>query len=208
MARQSILKKEDREFAKAMAMLAKLAETEGITLDLGAIEEAKKEIQETKNQQQLHLNQHIEDAVLLSLHKPHAVVSKKCLNCDSFFATTYCYVSFCSHGCRIRHLASFGIVVDPRKPIWKGKFEEPLVIPPEVLQKMFEWATTILEQRAELERRHAPALESPPEQEAPSEEPSQESFASSQETLPKQDDALLASRPLGPRRLALRTLEF
>lgn len=147
MARRS---KSDLE--KLMASFGAIQEKAGVDLKLDSIRQAAEVRVEKENPHQRHVEQHTIDAVLLSLHKPHSVKIKKCLTCSEPFATTYCYVSYCSHHCRVKALEALGLEIDKGKPIWGDMVEPPLLISPTMLRRMFKWAETILSQREALER--------------------------------------------------------
>lgn len=130
-------------FEKGLAMLA----------ELGVSADKLPKYTPGENPQQKETDQQQIDAVLLSLHKPHAIKIKKCSYCNEKFGTTYCAVGYCSHDCRIKALAESGIIIDPIKNIWPETFEAPLVIRPHLLAKMKNWAEAILSQMETLQTR-------------------------------------------------------
>lgn len=134
-------KTQDKAFEQAMKALQAIQEAHGVDLGLDQIKPV-----EEPNTHEVHAQQHEVDALLLSLHKPHAVKVKKCSYCKEPFATTYCYVGYCSHHCRVRALAEFGIQLDAVRPIWGDNVEPPAMIMPLTVEKMEKWATQILSQ--------------------------------------------------------------
>ncbi len=140
------------DLEKLMASFGAIQQQAGVDLNLDSIRQAAETRQEKENPHQKHVEQHTIDAVLLSLHKPHSTLVKKCLTCSEPFATTYCYVSYCSHHCRVKALEALGLEIDKGKPIWGDMVEPPLVISPLMLRRMIKWAETILSQREALER--------------------------------------------------------
>lgn len=143
----------EKNFEAAKKALEKLQKEMGVDLGLDKIER-----KEGPNPHQVHADQHEVDAVLLSLHKPHAVKIKKCGYCGMAFGTTYCYVGYCTFYCRKKALEELGIMVyNSEKPTWGERVEPPVTIKPQTVLKMKEWATQILSQIEQLESQ---ALES------------------------------------------------
>lgn len=147
---------QETEFQKAIKALARIQAEQGVDLGLDKIQQTNT----APNEHQKHVEQHEVDAVLLSLHKPHAVKVRPCTYCKEPFATTYCYVGYCSHHCRVKALAEFGIVLDKVKPIWGDNIEPPAMITPQLLVKMENWARQILTQLDQLRDRSLESLAS------------------------------------------------
>lgn len=136
--------KADTDLEKALAVFAKHAEKRG--KDSTHI----KQITPEYTDEHLTTVQELEvDAVLTSLHYPHRMLVKTCRLCGNSFVTNYCAVGYCSHSCRTKELANFGIEwVHDGKPVW-GKHEPPLIISFEVVKRLRTWAKWILDQESQ-----------------------------------------------------------
>lgn len=172
---------------KALALFATHAESRGLDFNVEAMRQDEHEVVVKENET---------DAVLLSLHKPHKMMIKKCQWCQEAFATNYCFVSYCCHSHRKKALAELGIEWSHNgQPVW-GRHEPPAIITPKVLKTLEAWArwlTTNLDQMSNqvLEELLAyedveASCEDQPEQEVPrnpSEESNGEAQANPQELL-------------------------
>lgn len=82
-------------------------------------------------------------ALLYSLHYPHAFRHLRCSWCNEVFSTNYCSNSYCSDSCTREYLASIGIKY--RNGKISKEHEEPLVVKPELLRQVYDWAKSFVQ---------------------------------------------------------------
>lgn len=144
MARQSV--RRANATAKALALFAEEAKKLGVALDTSKIEPVSP--QELREKREATVRE--ADGVLLSLHHPHKMLAKVCRYCGENFLTNYCAVGYCSQAHRKADLKRFGIEWNyDRGEVWKmpidGRpLEDPIVVSPEVLDKLEKFARYLL----------------------------------------------------------------
>ena len=141
------------EAEKALEIFQRAAQAQGIELDTSLL--AKISVEQEK---QIERDVAI-DGVLLTLHKPHTMMRKTCRFCNETFMTDYCSVGYCCNEHRRLDLARIGIVFDGTPNGRWGRVEPPVVIPPQVLATLQEWALRILAKSPSPNPNPAPAPE-------------------------------------------------
>lgn len=140
---------------KAMLLLQKLAEQQGATLDLGAMERASDAAilnpEEGRGRPE-------GETILRSLHRPHAFMMKKCKrkDCGALFQTNFCGTNYCSDACLAADMHDLGFNYDPyRLRRWESSmynsvtgmkytYEPPEILPEATLDVLAYWAEHFL----------------------------------------------------------------
>jgi hypothetical protein len=133
--------KKQKETERATAFLEKFLAKAGHSEEV--IKKSKETVHETRDAISLQ-----GEAVLLSIEKPARFTVKRCKECGEPFGTNYRYITHCGTTCLTRALKNqSGIYFDPNKSL-EERFggEPPLVIPPQAVKKLIEFATHILTQ--------------------------------------------------------------
>lgn len=132
-------KKMNKKEEEALALLAKMAEKHGKSIDVDTISQ---EVTSRKYAQELRLTRlDSADGVLRSLHYPHASKMKECDQCRMPFSTNYCYVTLCSPECR-RAAFKKRFLIDweyTGKPTF-GPYEPPTVVNGQDTEALYNWA--------------------------------------------------------------------
>lgn len=133
------MKKLDKDTRALMKMAAKLGAL-GVTVDTEQIQESIKITPITESDKL--------ESVLASIRRPGDYTYRTCkrLSCQQPFGSNYRAVAYCSDFCRIRDFeATTGIEwLSNRTPEQRWGGEPPLIIPPDVVYRMFEYAKLIL----------------------------------------------------------------
>lgn len=129
---------------KAMALAAKLSGGEPVQ-----VQSIPDPVEYEKEEENKRENKMIAfEGVTLQAHHKHALMMKKCRKCNRAFQTSYCYVALCSDECRRAEFKeAYGIEWDAlKRPQSFWEMEKPLVVPPEIVENLAEWARYFLSQ--------------------------------------------------------------
>lgn len=128
--------KEARNLAKVLALLGQ----HGVAVD-------KKEIETSVAAHRISESDKLE-GVLASVRRPGDFTYRVCKRpeCRAPFGTNYVSVAYCSDNCRIREFEKLtGCTWTPKAPEERWGGEPPLIIPPDVVYRMFEYSKTLLQ---------------------------------------------------------------
>lgn len=128
----------DRKQARQLAKMAALLSQVGVTVDV-------EKIQETAKAHTVSDSSKLE-SVLTSIRRPGDFTYRKCKRCNEPFGSNYLAVAYCSDICRIRdfeELTGCKWSAKPAEERWGG--EPPLIIPPDVVRRMLQYAKTLVE---------------------------------------------------------------
>lgn len=130
-----------------LASFAAAAAAAGINLE--EIKEKIPDQEEEREEKQIRIAE--ADAVLKSLHWPHSLTYRKCGYCGDTFATNYCYVGYCSTGCRKAQFEKhYGIKWYPSGKRTFGEYEQPTVISASALEELYKWSKNLVANYEEL----------------------------------------------------------
>lgn len=144
---------------KAMALAAKLSGSEPVQ-----VQSIPDPVEYEKEEENKRENKMIAfEGVTLQAHHKHALMMKKCRRCGHVFQTSYCYVALCSDECRRAEFKeSYGIEWDAlKRPQSFWEMEKPLVVPPEIVENLAEWARYFLAQYDQAEASQPPGRLAP-----------------------------------------------
>lgn len=136
--------KSNSALEKAMALAAKLSNSEPVQ-----VQSIPDPVEYERQEENKRENKMIAfEGVSLQAHHKHALMMKKCRKCNRAFQTSYCYVALCSDECRRAEFQeAYGIEWDAlKRPQSFWEMEKPIVVPPEIVEGLAEWARYFLEQ--------------------------------------------------------------
>lgn len=160
---------------KALEILRKAAEEQGKTLDMSAFGLTTDAAINRERQGQAHREL---DAVAAYLRKSKTFYTKTCYNCGETFKTDFPNVGCCSVDCYVPWFErTTGLKPNlAERPMWR--YGRPLIISPESLKQLVQWAKAVLEDN--------PGL---------SEQEEEPSSTSSDSSLPSQPEFLGVALP-------------
>jgi hypothetical protein len=128
----------DKKNARALARMAAMLSQVGVTVDVEKIQDDAKANPVTDSEKL--------EGVLASIRRPGDFTYRTCKRCIEPFGSNYVSVGYCSDVCRIKSFEELtGVKWSSNKSAeerWGG--EPPLVIPPDVVRRMWEYSTSLM----------------------------------------------------------------